>query len=327
MPLSSATSSRLLVHSMTRQTPQILSIVLESLNHEPLPDVRPGDHIDLHLSAGLTRSYSLVGHAGSRTRYEIAVALDAKSRGGSSYIHKQLRVGDEVEISGPRNFFALQSDAYHSALIAGGIGITPIWSMVQELERLGRPWTLFFAARSRAHAAYLEDIELLARRSFCGRLVTHFDDEANAAPMDIAKALDSTPQDAHLYCCGPTAMLNAFEQAAEKWPQDRVHLERFGSPQTTTSSITSQEFELTLARSGQKFSVPADKSILDVLLDNGIDTQYGCMHGVCGMCEVPVIKGIPDHRDQILSNETRLANTCLMVCCSRSLGPSLTIDL
>jgi ferredoxin-NADP reductase len=312
---------------MTRQTPQVLSIVLETLNHEPLPALRPGDHINLHLGSGLTRSYSLVGHAGSHTRYEIAVALDLHSRGGSRHVHQQLRVGDEIEISGPRNLFELHAAAPHSVLIAGGIGITPVWSMVQELEQLGRPWTLHFAARSRAHAAYLEDIERLASGSVCGRLVTHFDDEANGVPLDIATALASAPQDAHLYCCGPAAMLNAYEEATAKFPKDQVHLERFGSPQAASSLTSSQEFEVVLARSGQKLTVPADKSILDVLLDNGINAQFGCMQGVCGMCEVAVLDGFPDHRDQILSRETQLANTRLIVCCSRSLSPSLTIDL
>lgn len=312
---------------MTYQTSQVISIVLESLNQDPLPAISPGDHIDLHLDTGLIRSYSLVGIAGSVSRYEIAVAMDPQSRGGSIYIHKKLRVGDEIKISGPRNLFELHPEASHSVLIAGGIGITPIWSMVQELERLGRPWTLFFAARSRSHAAYLQEIKLLASRSECGRLFTHFDDEAGATPMDIAAALTSTPQDAHLYCCGPTAMLNSFELAAVHWPKDHVHLERFGPAQTATSPKNSQEFEVRLARSGQIFTVPSNKSILDVLLDNGIDTQYGCMQGVCGMCEVAVLEGTPDHRDQILSNETRLANSSLMVCCSRSLSQSLTIDL
>lgn len=315
------------VRSITRQTSQVLSIVLESLHHENLPAISPGDHIDVHMGVGLTRSYSLVGNAGSSSRYEIAVALDINSRGGSLYIHQRLRVGDELKISGPRNLFQLQSDANHSVLIAGGIGITPIWSMVQELDRLRRPWRLYFAARSRSQAAYLEEIQKLASQSLCGQLITHFDDEADGKPFNIAAVLASTPQDAHLYCCGPAAMLNAYEMATADYPKDQVHLERFGVAPATDNGTHSNEFELVLARSGQKFRVPADKSILDVLLDHGIDAQYGCMQGVCGMCQVAVIDGTPDHRDQILSPETKLTNSCLMVCCSRSRSQSLTIDL
>lgn len=323
MSHSPSSSSRLRVRSMTRQTPQVISLVLESLNHSPLPPVRPGDHIDLHLGAGLSRSYSVVGQAGASSRYEIAVALESNSRGGSRFVHEKMRVGDEIDVSGPRNLFELVPTAPSSILIAGGIGITPIWSMVQALERLGQGWTLYFAARSRSHAAYLEEIESLAAHSSVGRLVTHFDDEAGGNPLDLAQVLASAPKQAHLYCCGPAGMLAAYERATSAWPAERVHLERFAAAQAADAS----SFEVVLARSGRTLKVPASQSILDVLLDHGIDAPYGCMQGVCGMCEVPVLSGTPDHRDQILGSDVKLSNKSLIVCCSRSLTASLTLDL
>lgn len=318
--------ARLRVRSITRQTSTVLSLVLESIHREPLPAIRPGDHIDLRLTPTLVRSYSLVGNAGSPMRYEIAVALDPKSRGGSRHVHEKIRVGDELDIAGPRNLFELRQDAAHSFLIAGGIGITPIWSMVQELEQQGRPWALCYAARSRSHAAYLEEIEALAGKSRVGKLITHFDDEQGGTPLDIAAALASAPQDAHLYCCGPAPMLAAYEQAAVDRPADHVHLERFAA-ETSASSADTSSFEVVLAKSGQKFQVPADRTILDVILDNGIDAPYGCMQGVCGMCEVPVLEGVPDHRDGILSTSAKQTNGSIVICCSRSLTSSLTIDL
>jgi tetrachlorobenzoquinone reductase len=321
---SASTSGRLRVRSMTRQTPQVHSVVLESLDGRPLPPVRPGAHLDLRLGAGLSRSYSIVGHAGAPSRYEIAVAKDPNSRGGSRYVHEVLRIGDQIEVSEPRNLFELAADAPCSVLIAGGIGITPIWAMVQELERQGRPWTLHYAARSRVHAAFLADIEALARRSACGRLATHFDDEAGGQPLDIAAALASAPPDAHLYCCGPAPMLAAYEQAAASRPADRVHLERFAAAVDTSGDL--EAFEIVLAKSARRLSVPKDKSILDVLLDHGIDAPYGCMQGVCGMCEVPVLDGTPEHRDQLLSDAAKASNACLLVCCSRSRSPTLTLD-
>jgi ferredoxin-NADP reductase len=321
-----AATTRLRVKAVTWQTPMVHSIVLESLGGQSLPAVRPGAHIDLRLGAGLSRSYSIVGTAGAPSRYEIAVAKDPNSRGGSRYVHEVLRVGDEIEVGAPRNLFELVTDAPHSVLIAGGIGITPIWAMAQALERMGRPWTLHYAARSRVHAAYLAEIEALAGGSAVGRLRTHFDDETGGAPMDVAAAVAAAPADAHLYCCGPAPMLAAYELAAAQRPADRVHLERFATaaaPQTTAR----QGFDVVLNRSGQRLTVPADKSILDVLLDHGIDAPYGCMQGVCGMCEVAVLGGTPDHRDQILSESDRVSNTKVMVCCSRSLTPALTLDL
>ncbi len=324
MTLPSSTAQRLRVRSVTRLTPLVHSLVLESLDQSPLPPIQPGDHINLRLGASLSRSYSLVGQAGRPSCYEVAVALDAHSRGGSRHVHEKLRVGDELEVTGPRNLFALQPDAAHSVLIAGGIGITPIWSMVQALERLGRAWTLVFAARSRVHAAYLEDIEALARASRTGRLITHFDDQAGGAPLDIAAVLAAAPKDAHLYCCGPAPMLDAYERAASGWPAGQVHLERFAGVAPEQAAATG-EFELILARTGRNLTVPADKTILDVLLDEGIDAPYGCMQGVCGMCEVPVLEGTPDHRDMILGEDARQGK--LIICCSRSQTPSLTIDL
>lgn len=324
-PSTSPSTLRVRVRTMTRQTAQILSVVLESLDRQALPSFEPGAHIDLRLGKGLARSYSIVGHAGHASRYEIAVALDAQSRGGSRHVHEKLRVGDEIDISSPRNLFALAEHAPHSVLIAGGIGITPLWAMVQALEQGGQPWTLCYAARSSSHAAYLEEIESLAGQSQVGRLRTHFDDEAGGTPLDIASVLASAPADAHLYCCGPAPMLAAYEQAAAQRPADHVHLERFGAETPATGSDSG--FELVLARSGQKLAIPADKSILDVLLDKGIDAPYGCMQGGCGMCEIPVLEGTPDHRDNILSEQIRQANTSIIVCCSRSLTPSLTIDL
>lgn len=317
---------RVRVRSMTRQTAQILTVVLESLDRQALPPFEPGAHIDVRLGAGLVRSYSIVGHAGHASRYEIAVALDTQSRGGARYVHEKLRVGDDIDIAPPRNLFALVKNSPHSVLIAGGIGITPLWAMVQALEQCGQAWTLWYAVRSRTHAAYLEEIESLAAQSRLGRLFTHFDDEAGGVTLDLPAVLASAPAHAHLYCCGPAPMLAAYEQAAVNRPADHVHLERFAAQAPQPESGASS-FELVLARSGQKLDIPATKSILDVLLDNGIDAPFGCMQGVCGMCEVPVLGGTPDHRDHILSEHTRQANTGIIVCCSRSLTRSLTIDL
>ncbi len=316
-------SFRVRVRSITRLANQVHGVVLETLDEQPLPAADAGCHVDLQLGERLARSYSVVGHAGAATRYEIAVARDAQSRGGSRYVHDTLRVGDEIRISAPRNHFPLVESAAASVLIAGGIGITPIWSMVQRLEALGRPWLLFYAARSRRHAAYLAEIEALAARSTHGTLLPHFDDEQSGARPDLARVVDAAPADAHFYCCGPQPMLAAFEQATAARPPAQVHLERFAPVQ---QGLAADEFKVVLARSGQEFVVPPDRSILDVLLEHGIDAQYGCMQGACGLCEMTVLDGTPDHRDTLLSAETRAEGRSMLICCSRSLTPTLTLD-
>lgn len=322
--MTASTPLRLRVHSMTRLTPTALRLVLESTDNAPLPPATPGAHLDLHLAPGLSRSYSIVGHAGRPDRYEVAVARDAGSRGGSRLVHETLRVGDELTASTPRNLFPLHESAPESALFAGGIGITPIWSMVQRLEALQRPWFLVYAARSRTHAAYLEEIEALARRSAVGQLHLHFDDEHGNQPVYLNALLARVGEDAHLYCCGPQAMLAAYEAATADRAADQVHLERFG---VAAGDAPAAGFKVVLERSGQSIDVPPDRSILDVVLEAGINAQYGCMQGSCGLCETAVIKGVPEHRDHLLADSVKAGNQSMLICCSRSRTPELVLDL
>jgi len=232
-------------------------------------------------------------------------------------------VGAEVRISEPRNLFPLVEGASQSVLIAGGIGITPLWSMVRRLEMLNCKWTLFYAARSRKHAAYIEAIEALAAQTGVGRLITHFDDEQGGTTPDLAALIDSVPADAHLYCCGPQPMLAAFEKATASRPGSQVHLERFGPAQSPTKPGS---FQIILSRSKQEFTVPEGQSILDVLLQHSIDAQYGCMQGACGICEMKVLDGVPEHLDNLLSTEAKASNQSILICCSRSKTPTLTLD-
>lgn len=311
------------VKSMTWLTPAILGLVLESLDGQALPPAEPGAHLDLKLPGGLSRSYSIVGHSGSARRYEIAVAKDRHSRGGSQFIHERLRVGDTLQGSRPRNLFALHEGPAPAVLLAGGIGITPLWSMVQVLEARQQAWTLHYASRAREHAAYLEEIETLAAQSRQGHLFTHFDD-AQGRPMDLAQIFHGLDPATHVYCCGPRPMLDAFEKLASQHPQDHVHLERFSAAADTAPRDT---FKVVLQQSGRTLTVPAASSILEVLLDNGIDAPYGCMQGTCGLCETPVLAGTPDHRDRLLSADTKASGRSLLICCSRSHTPELTLDL
>jgi tetrachlorobenzoquinone reductase len=275
---------------------------------QPLPAYAPGAHIDLHLPNGLVRQYSLIEAEPDPLHYAIGVKRDPASRGGSRYVHDELRVGRTLKISAPRNNFPLVEDAGHVLLLAGGIGITPIWCMVQRLEKLGRAWTLYYAARSRSDMAFLQALEAMAGAQF------HFDDESAGKFLDVAAIVAQAPKDAHLYCCGPTPMLKAFE----------VHIEYFTPKQEADKK---GGFVVELARSRQEFVIPEGKSILQVLLDAGVDVDYSCELGICGACEQRVISGIPEHRDAILTEEEQASNTKVMICCAGCKSERLVLDL
>jgi vanillate O-demethylase ferredoxin subunit len=282
-----------------------------------------GGHIDLHLSNGMIRSYSLVNDQRERHRYVIAVNRDAAGRGGSSFVHDSIRAGDIITVSHPRNNFALHEEAEHSVLIAGGIGITPLLSMVRRLETLERSWELFYAARTRVAAAFLDELDAL-RPNVHLNLRVDFDDERSGRVFDLAAIVKKAPAPAHLYCCGPLPMLAAFEAATADRPADHVHVEYF---QARQAPAIEGGFEVKLARSNRRILVEAGKTILDALLDAGIAVNYACTEGVCGTCETRVLEGIPDHRDQFLSKEEQAANKTVMICCSGVKSGTLVLDL
>ena len=282
-----------------------------------------GSHIDLHLPNGMIRSYSLVNDQGERNRYVIAVNNDAASRGGSKLVHETMRVGDIIAVSLPRNNFALQEDAGHSVLIAGGIGITPLLSMIRRLEALGRSWELFYAARTRLTAAFLDELNAL-RPDVHPNLHLNFDQEPEARMMDLSSIVKAALPDAHLYCCGPVPMLEAFEAATVDRPAGHVHVEYFKAREKPAAE---GGFEVKLARSNRTIAVQAGQTILDALLEAGISANYACTEGVCGTCETRVIEGNPDHRDLFLSKEEQEANKTIMICCSGSKSPTLVLDI
>lgn len=287
-------------------------------NDGAMPDVAPGAHVDLHLPNGTTRPYSLVRAGRGMKSYVVGVKLDPKSRGGSRFIHDKLMVGTQMSLSAPRNHFPLKEDAAHTLLIAGGIGITPIWCMAQRLQERNASWELWYSSRSRADAAFLDEMA-----AFGDRVHLHFDEEAGTL-IDLKALVTGASPEAHLYCCGPTPMLTAYEAAAAARDPDTVHLEHFGSVQ---AAATDGGYVIELARSGCELAVPSGKSILDVLVANNISVNSSCLQGVCGYCEVAVLEGEVDHRDSILTPSERASNSTMMVCCSGAKSARLVLDI
>lgn len=299
----------------------IRAVELVAADGAPLPGFTAGAHIDLKLPGDLSRSYSLTNGPETVDRYVIAVNRDAASRGGSVYIAETLEVGDVLQADPPRNTFPLAEAAESSAFFAGGIGITPILAMIRRLESWGKPWTLFYAARNRGSAAFVTELEALEARS-PGRVLFHFDEEAGKV-MPLLKLAAGVPKAAHVYCCGPGKMIEAFKASAGWRPQENVHVERFAGAKARPTAA----FTVVLRRRALELHVPAGESIMQVLMDNGVPVAHSCREGVCGTCETLVLEGVPDHRDTVLSSRERESNALIMICCSGSKTDRLVLDL
>ena len=310
------------VESITPEAADTKSYDLRPTSDGDLPPFTAGAHIDLYLRNNTVRSYSLVNAQHERHRYVITVALDRSSRGGSYFIHNALRVGDRFSISMPRNNFPLAEAGAHSVLIAGGIGITPLWCMVQRLQELDRSWELHYCTRTRQAAAFHKALSELPT-SVRGRVHFHFDEEQDGRMLDLVALLKGADTGYHYYCCGPVPMLTAFEAATASLPRDRVHVEYFTAKD---APVTSGGFTVVLARSGRTIAIPQGKSILDALLEAGVDAPHACTMGTCATCETRVIDGTPDHRDVVLSPEEKASNKVMMICCSGCIGDRLVLD-
>jgi vanillate O-demethylase ferredoxin subunit len=309
---------QLRITSTTWEAPNIVSYELRPPEGGELPPFTAGAHIDLTLPNGLVRSYSLLNAQSERHRYVIAVQKDRASRGGSKWVHENFRAGDLVTVNGPRNNFPVDESAAKSIFIAGGIGITPILSMIEQLGAIGCDWELVYCTRQRASTAFLEALRKKPQVRF------NFDEEPGGRMLDIASLVRAAPANAHFYCCGPLPMLDAFEKATQDLPRDRVHVEYF-----TAKAPPAVEggFTIVLAKSGLTLAVAPGKTILDTLRDNGFDTPFSCTEGVCGTCETRVLEGIPDHRDLILTEAERASNKTMLICCSGSKSEKLVLDL
>ena len=233
-----------------------------------------------------------------------------------------VRVGDTLQIKPPSNHFPLDESAPFTMLIAGGIGITPLLSMMHRLDSIGAHWKLFYAAATAKGAAFNETVTAFETRK-PGRITRHFDEAPNAQPIDLNTLFATEPPGTHFYCCGPSPMMQAFERATQKLPAAQIHMEYFSATQRTAKG----GFEVVLAKSGKTLYIPPDKTILETLLLEGMDLPRSCMEGVCGTCETTVLEGTPDHRDQVLSPRERRANTKMMICRSGCLGDRLVLDL
>lgn len=298
-PFADLASPNVLCEISSRRT--IADDVVEiELSGPALPAWTPGSHIDLHLAPGLVRQYSLVGPG-----LRIAVLREPAGRGGSAFVHDRLRVGDRVEIGGPRNHFALL-DAPRYLFVAGGIGITPILPMTAAAEAAGAEWRLLYGGRSRSSMAYLDRLDDPRVTVRTGGL------------LDLRTAVADAPG-AQVYGCGPAPMLDALVASCPA-----AHVERF-TP--VGGDLPERPFDAVLARTGATVHVPAGTSLLTAVEAAGVDVLQSCREGTCGTCEVGVLEGEPEHRDAVLDETDRTAGDAMMLCVSRARGERLVLDL
>lgn len=295
-------------------------LTLRAVDGGPLPPWTPGSHIDVVLTPKLTRQYSLCGDPNDPYVWQIGVLREPepRGRGGSAYIHDSLEVGAEIQVRGPRNHFPLKEAAEY-LLIAGGIGITPIKAMIDQLEASGAKWRLFYGGRT------LSTMALRAELAQHGDRVNYVPEDT-AGFIDLDGLLGAPVEGALVYCCGPGPLLDAVEGRCGAWPSGSLQIERF-TPQASDRATHGEPFEVELAQSSMTLTVPPHKSILEVLEDNGISMLSSCRSGVCGTCETDVLEGTPEHRDAVLTPEEREANETMMVCVSRCAGKRLVLDL
>jgi dimethylamine monooxygenase subunit B len=294
----------------------------ERVDGEAMPIFSGGAHVVLafHTNDGLRRTpYSLMSRPGDTTGYEISVLRVEQSRGGSHFLHDKLKVGDEVHLTQPVNLFTVDQRAKKNLLFAGGIGITPFIAMMDQMQRDGENFELYYAIRDRHHGAYW--IELSER--YGARVKLFVDTEKSFIPLE--QVLGNQPLGTHLYACGPSGMIDAVLGKATKlgWPQQNQHSERFLAPPPGDA------FTAELSRSKKTITVGTHQSILEAVEANGIDALYMCRGGACGQCETAVVScdGQLLHNDIYLEPHDKASGKKIMICVSRIKGNAITLDL
>ena len=298
-------------------TDQIDEFTLEPVDGASLPGFSAGAHMTVETPSGAMRRYSLVSDGAEPESYIIAVKREPGSRGGSVSMHDEAVKGTELRIDLPENSFAL-GEAPEYLLIAGGIGVTPIYAMAKELDAKGKRFRIVYCTRSVADTAYLDEMT----EAFGDRLVIHHDDGDPERVYDFWDHFEE-PRNGHVYCCGPKPLMEEIEAISGHWPEGRVHFEDFKPIEVVRPDDIA--FEVELRRSGRRVSVPEDRSILEALRDAGLRTVSSCESGTCGTCKTRLISGEADHRDMVLMDEER--GDHIMICVSRARSGELVLDL
>jgi phthalate 4,5-dioxygenase reductase component len=306
------------VSRASAETPDIRSFELTAADGAELPEFSPGAHISARAPNGVIRKYSLCNDPAERDRYEIAVLREPGGRGGSVSMVDEVKEGDEVLVTAPRNDFPLMPSPAGYTFIAGGIGITPILSMMRHLKRSPGPkFKLYYCTRSKEKTAFYQH---LSAPDFRGQVVMHHDGG------DLDKALDLWPvlenPRGHVYCCGPRGLMDSVRDMTGHWNASAVHFEAFSDAEAHKPN--DRPFRVKLARSGTVVEVAAEKTILETIRATGHEAPSSCESGTCGTCKTRLLAGEAEHRDLVLTDSER--NDHIMICVSRAKSDEITID-
>lgn len=277
----------------------------------------PGAHVDLLLGPDLVRQYSLCGDPAERDVLRVAVLDVPDGRGGSRFVHERLAEGSTVRLRGPRNAFPFLP-ARRYVFVAGGIGITPLVPMVRAAHAAGADWRLVYGGRTRAAMAFGAELA----EAYGDRVALLPQDEVGLLDLDTLPA--DPGGDTLVYCCGPEPLIAAVEERSAAWPPGTLRVERFAPRETDTGGGA---FDVELAETGVTVRVPEDRSVLEAVEDAGVQVLSSCREGTCGTCETPVLEGVPDHRDSLLTDEERASGEMMMICVSRAHTPRLVLEL
>ena len=319
---------KLKVADIQQLTDNIKSFELISADSGHLPSWEAGSHIDIEIDGHMRRSYSLANEPGNTDRWVTAILREENGSGGSKFMHDKVSVGDELTIAEPpTNNFPLDEKANSHVLIGGGIGITPLLSMGYRLKDMGADFHLHYCTKSKEETAFYDEILDV----FGSDGVTfHHDGGDPSQGIKLDEVLSAQEEGQHLYLCGPGGLITAAREASSHWRDGTVHFELFASAKTEDEKAAATEgdqpFEVELKESGLTFTVPADKSIIELLWENNVDVMYACEDGWCGNCKVGLLSGKADHRDEFLDDADR--ENFIQVCVSRAMpGEKLVLDI
>ncbi|VVE31410.1 PDR/VanB family oxidoreductase [Pandoraea anhela] len=318
------------VSRIERVTPLIKRFTVEAADGSELPPFSGGSHVIVQIRDGerqYNNAYSLMSSPDALGSYQIGVRREENSKGGSAFLHDKVAEGDSLTITTPNNLFALDASAHHHVLIAGGIGITPFMSQMHELRKRGASHELHYAFRADEHGAFRDELTALTRTPADASPATNvrFYVDSKGQKLDFPGLLGAMAPGAHVYVCGPAALIAAVRQAAQDigLAPSRVHWEQFAAPEQAGDAFT-----VVLAKSGKTVVVGAGESILKAIeRDGDVPVECLCREGVCGTCETRVLEGEVVHFDQYLSDKEKAAQKTMMICVSRAKGGKLVLDL
>ena len=314
----SDTSINVIIDKRENQGEGVAVLHLRPIEGQSLPQFTAGAHIDVRISDDLLRQYSLSNSFNDENIYRLGVLNDPNSRGGSVALFDNFKEGLEITISEPRNHFPLGDHDGTAILLAGGIGVTPILAMAYELRAQNRPFEIHYSVRTRSAGAFVEELE----QEFPQQFKLYCDDEA---PLNAMALFADRKDEPHIYTCGPTGFMDWIIGVAkeENYSSEQIHFEYFSADVDTVGDA----IEVYCSDSDKTVMVGPDETIAKALSKAGIKVDVSCEQGVCGTCITDVLEGIPDHRDQFLTDEEKEDNDQMALCCSRAKGPKLVIEI